>query len=162
MAVSATCLQVLQGVPPTLDPPEPIRGAPRVQRAVRGWREGEERAVDPQGAGGPSCQAPVQVAGLAPASTFLYRVGSPQGWWAPSIQYDGQVRPAGAAHPAQRRLLEPQAPPVRRHGGSLLVAGAVFQGTENAASLPHIQRAADGGEIDAVIHVGHTMHRTLP
>ena len=28
------------------------------------------------------------------------------------------------------------------------------QGTDNAASLPHLQRAADGGDLDAVVHVG--------
>ena len=27
------------------------------------------------------------------------------------------------------------------------------QGTDNAASLPHLQRAADGGHLDAIIHV---------
>ena len=28
------------------------------------------------------------------------------------------------------------------------------QGTDNAASLPHLQRAADGGDLDAIVHVG--------
>ena len=27
------------------------------------------------------------------------------------------------------------------------------QGTDNAASLPHLQLAADGGDLDAIIHV---------
>ena len=47
--------------------------------------------------------------------------------------------------------------------GDMVSAGgrSLAQGTENAASLPFIQRAADGGQIDAVIHVGDTVQHTL-
>ena len=41
---------------------------------------------------------------------------------------------------------------VFQKSGRLLIIFA--QGTDNAASLPHLQRAADGGDLDAIVHVG--------
>ena len=39
-----------------------------------------------------------------------------------------------------------------KKSGRLLII--IAQGTDNAASLPHLQRAADGGDLDAIVHVG--------
>ena len=41
-----------------------------------------------------------------------------------------------------------------KKSGRLLIIFA--QGTDNAASLPHLQRAADGGDLDAIVHVGRS------
>ena len=114
--------------------------------------------MDPQGAGGPSPRLLPSCPASPPPPP------SSTGWGLPRaggllVPHYGQVGPVGAAHLAQRRLLEPQAPPVRGHGQCW--GRSLAQGTENAASLPFIQRAADGGQIDAVIHVGDTVQHTL-
>jgi len=74
----------------------------------------------------------VQLDDLQPSSTYFYRVGSQRGW---------------------SDILQLHSPP---HGRDWSPSIALFgdMGTENAASLPYLQREAGEGRFHAVIHVG--------
>jgi len=74
----------------------------------------------------------VEMEDLESGINHFYRVGSNKGW---------------------SDMLELKAPP-RGHDWQPRIALFGDMGTDNAASLPHLQRAADGGDLDAIVHVG--------
>jgi len=74
----------------------------------------------------------VEMEDLESGINHFYRVGSNKGW---------------------SDMLELKAPP-RGYDWQPRIALFGDMGTDNAASLPHLQRAADGGDLDAIVHVG--------